>query len=560
MGEEPYELKNSRTVLEQIFDLSREFFSHVNMKEIVLKTTNFPAESLEVKQGPSYSIYSREGSAGLQSAQRNSEGQKKFNSNFRIHRAKIIPSYDLKKRFMFIKLRRKKSLSLVSRLNNIKSNKRHHCLPLNKQNQIINKTLFFEESQTGYLYVRGPGVVRANDLKLPSNIQCVDPDQYIATLSEDGVLIMKFSIIQGCGDSVMLPLSKTTTREGGNGVTRDERKTTNLQKQVRHYSTMKKRVQSPFLSLNPPLGSNEDFFIPAKGEDRPFMSIQRGFNLNFLNKYKKKPTNKSLDFLRELLEKRSINSSFSNKKFDLKNSLPLLLDTSFMPVIKVNYTIEKIKTASLSRDPSWVVSPYDSQAEEVGPKINIDNTATHGMLTGTGKTPPKFPSLRDEKQADALPAPLTLGEDMRPLATPQVRRNNGAFLFRQKEQPPKGMERTRPQRLKTSMFALPKVGNVTTKTSINLVTSQQKTSNKYILKRMLPETGSFKERKHLSLLQKEKDIYKNEFVYAIVLEVWTNGSITPRTALSQACQYLMDLFVNIKNTKNLSAFIQDTKG
>jgi DNA-directed RNA polymerase alpha subunit len=49
----------------------------------------------------------------------------------------------------------------------------------------------------GFLQVRGPGVVRACDLKLPSYFLCVDPDQYIATLSEDGILNMKFYISSG---------------------------------------------------------------------------------------------------------------------------------------------------------------------------------------------------------------------------------------------------------------------------------------------------------------------------------------------------------------------------
>nr|YP_010388670.1 RNA polymerase subunit alpha [Leontynka pallida]UPQ43837.1 RNA polymerase subunit alpha [Leontynka pallida] len=49
----------------------------------------------------------------------------------------------------------------------------------------------------GYLKVRGPGVVRASDLRLPPNIQCVDPDQYIATLTEDGFLSMKLVIEEG---------------------------------------------------------------------------------------------------------------------------------------------------------------------------------------------------------------------------------------------------------------------------------------------------------------------------------------------------------------------------
>lgn len=48
----------------------------------------------------------------------------------------------------------------------------------------------------GFLKVQGPGIVTANDLKLPSSIQCVDPQQYIATLSYDGFLSIKFFVCQ----------------------------------------------------------------------------------------------------------------------------------------------------------------------------------------------------------------------------------------------------------------------------------------------------------------------------------------------------------------------------
>lgn len=53
------------------------------------------------------------------------------------------------------------------------------------------------QTLVGYLQVRGPGTVRASDLKLPPTIQCVDPDQYIATLTENGTLSLKFNIDEG---------------------------------------------------------------------------------------------------------------------------------------------------------------------------------------------------------------------------------------------------------------------------------------------------------------------------------------------------------------------------
>nr|YP_009629497.1 alpha subunit of RNA polymerase [Coelastrella saipanensis]AVV61607.1 alpha subunit of RNA polymerase [Coelastrella saipanensis] len=65
---------------------------------------------------------------------------------------------------------------------------------LNFKHIVLKNTAPFQKPLLGYLNVRGPGIVRAVDLKLPSIVQCVDPDQYIATLSEDGKLILKFTI------------------------------------------------------------------------------------------------------------------------------------------------------------------------------------------------------------------------------------------------------------------------------------------------------------------------------------------------------------------------------
>jgi DNA-directed RNA polymerase subunit alpha len=53
------------------------------------------------------------------------------------------------------------------------------------------------KTQIGYLQVRGPGIVRASDLKLPPLLQCIDPEQYIATLSENGKLNLTFTIAEG---------------------------------------------------------------------------------------------------------------------------------------------------------------------------------------------------------------------------------------------------------------------------------------------------------------------------------------------------------------------------
>ena len=51
--------------------------------------------------------------------------------------------------------------------------------------------------QIAYLDIHGPAIVYSKDIELPNQIECVNPYQYIATLSCDGKLKIKFFICQG---------------------------------------------------------------------------------------------------------------------------------------------------------------------------------------------------------------------------------------------------------------------------------------------------------------------------------------------------------------------------
>jgi DNA-directed RNA polymerase subunit alpha len=62
-----------------------------------------------------------------------------------------------------------------------------------------------QKTQMAYIQVRGPGVIRAKDIKLPLSITCVDPEQYIATLADDGVLNIQLKIQQGKNYIVQKP-------------------------------------------------------------------------------------------------------------------------------------------------------------------------------------------------------------------------------------------------------------------------------------------------------------------------------------------------------------------
>ena len=67
-------------------------------------------------------------------------------------------------------------------------------LSLNFQQIILRSQADLNTAKVGYLQVQGPAVVCANDLKLPLGVECVDPTQHVATLSRDGVLVVKFLI------------------------------------------------------------------------------------------------------------------------------------------------------------------------------------------------------------------------------------------------------------------------------------------------------------------------------------------------------------------------------
>jgi len=55
------------------------------------------------------------------------------------------------------------------------------------------------EPQTLYLSAKGPGDVTAGDLKVPTGVEIVNPEQHIATLSADGRLEMELRVARGVG-------------------------------------------------------------------------------------------------------------------------------------------------------------------------------------------------------------------------------------------------------------------------------------------------------------------------------------------------------------------------
>jgi len=76
---------------------------------------------------------------------------------------------------------------------------------LNLKEIVLKSKVSINKPLLGYLQARGPGIVRACDLKLPAIVQCIDPNQYIATLAQDGKLSLKFTICEGKNFLIQTP-------------------------------------------------------------------------------------------------------------------------------------------------------------------------------------------------------------------------------------------------------------------------------------------------------------------------------------------------------------------
>ena len=77
---------------------------------------------------------------------------------------------------------------------------------LNLKQLIFRSDFDLKQSEFGFLCIQGPAVVKAYHFRLPSFIKCVDPEQYIATLAFNGQLNLKIQICQGKNYKFQTPL------------------------------------------------------------------------------------------------------------------------------------------------------------------------------------------------------------------------------------------------------------------------------------------------------------------------------------------------------------------
>ena len=184
----------------------------------------------------------------------------------------------------------------------------------------------------GYLKFKGPGIIRAKDLRLPPFVQCVDPNQYIATLADDGYLNAKFVIMEGKSYYI----GKPSMRSNPLVTSQDNKKTNHVGQNMPHYSTSSTSTEDPS-NYGTIMKKRENLLKQLKGI--------MGGNQTLGVHHKKQVANSSVSA--DLIES-SQNTNFSEKKKTTErflntyneNSQQLNIDAVFNPVTKVNYVIE----------------------------------------------------------------------------------------------------------------------------------------------------------------------------------------------------------------------------
>nr|YP_764409.1 alpha subunit of RNA polymerase [Stigeoclonium helveticum]Q06SF7.1 RecName: Full=DNA-directed RNA polymerase subunit alpha; Short=PEP; AltName: Full=Plastid-encoded RNA polymerase subunit alpha; Short=RNA polymerase subunit alpha [Stigeoclonium helveticum]ABF60189.1 alpha subunit of RNA polymerase [Stigeoclonium helveticum] len=407
---------------------------------------------------------------------------------------------------------------------------------LNLKQIVLKSKKSVKRAQTAYIYCQGPGVIRAGDIILPSSIQCVDPEQYIATLSSDGILKMKVIIRQGKNYLVQTPnslffdeVSEFVLDKNNLAEKRSEKQS--FQHKIFLQNSVNKKKwgkveekKEPKLSFFSHSGSRPSFLFKTKvglkskaltfsfQNSRSLYTISQNSKNKelFINLFKKQIY--SILALKVSITKSQDPNNFSNLlcSFFLtsKNKTkPLFIDAVFMPVTKVNYTLEENKQKLF---------------DEIYPIVSNDNLEKNWVKVKKSGFFLSNQQLSFEKNSLFEESKLQQNTN-----NEAKHKNNGNGKFVDS----KLLKQSTTSNFDYnywSLFSAELNNNSSSWTTLN--------SNIFF--------------EHFN--QSPKDI--------IILEIWTNGSILPRTALKHATQNLSNLFIKFQNAKMMkNSFFETNK-
>lgn len=360
---------------------------------------------------------------------------------------------------------------------------------LEQQNPVQNSDFF--APQIGFLQVHGPGIVRASDLKLPSFIQCVDPDQYLATLSYDSLLNVRFTISQGKNYIIQTPSGLKTPGNvkwsGLNSIQTDNKfKIENFER--------------------PNILKNKSFLKSSETQNSFYLKKpERVKNQEFLKTDKK---------LKKLVFKK--NGVFNNKT-------PFFLNTK-----EIYRPFSKLKSEVLNET-------LPSQIFMSSTLLNDDNL----KIITDNETFPWISEVRYNntlfQKSKAKISPFLL--DSLEILKKTLPANSEDFFGKNEEIETKQFN-IHKKTEKTNNFSENKNFDSLTDTGLNF---ELKNKKQKISSNILPVDAVFMPVNKVNFLL-EIDNDSEQPRNRIILEIWTNGSIHPRQALYNAAKSMVQLF------------------
>ena len=414
---------------------------------------------------------------------------------------------------------------------------------LNLKELILKKTVKNFRPQIAYLNVRGPGIIRASNIIFPSCIQCVEPNQYIATLSENGSLNMKIYI--NYGNKWLMSSNKIQKNiEAFSSI-----KNSNDSNYKKRTLIIKKLIElgliSSRLSKADILKKGHSFSQKSKKlEKTRLLKLNKlAFNASRFYFTKKSP---SLSNFANLEDKNLLFSEYKTKNLIYPN---IFLEKR----IKITLKKTLLKLISLKNIDNSKISSTKLRNKEIKYQLELKNNFQFNNNNNN----------QEKRELNQVPFPKGEGDR-------GGERNPGALKL--KKITNKNYFLTEPNSLTIDSIFNPinKVNYVIeindSKTSLNLTEKASTALEFYNLRRSLnylktrseefslksdnvssEEGKSFEIKKDdlstLFELKEELNSLKMENIkHNIILEIWTNGSIHPRDALYQAFKKLIKTF------------------
>lgn len=224
---------------------------------------------------------------------------------------------------------------------------------LNLKQVVLKSDFDLYEPQIGFLNKTGPSVVRARDLNLPFFMSCIDPDQYIATLTNKGKLNLKCLIVSGKNYLTHTPSSDDYAKWIG---LLNQSKPSSLQNLTQSttntlfptvYQKWKKNQTKGLFNFFFEWPSNKKFYCFLKSKKLALNT--NGFTQMNQKKNNKKILNSTVDpIVKSFISSNDQRNRTQTKQGPVKNQRQLKtnkigyfpLDVCFCPIVRVNYTIE----------------------------------------------------------------------------------------------------------------------------------------------------------------------------------------------------------------------------